>query len=125
MNKLTFFTLFLSCCMINSMAQITEKSLDLEVPDIGSVIRINKGDSGPLMIIIIDSLEYELDSNSLARFDAEWIQSISVHKDSKTIKTYGKKGEQGVIFIHPKKKHMQDFLNGIKVTNPLNLKRVN
>jgi len=118
MRLLFLFTLFSSILTFNSMAQIQMESLDMEVPQL-TTNKVPSSGTGPLLIVKIDSIEYKLDSISAKYLDAEWIQSVEVHKDKKTTERYGPEGEHGVALIRLKKDHIKDFITAKEADTPI------
>lgn len=54
--------------------------------------------SEPRPLVIIDRIE-QTDQEGLSKLDPQTIESISVLKDSVSIKQYGEKGRDGVIIV--------------------------
>ena len=124
MKTIALIAVLLSVFTLNSLAQIQMESLDLEAPCITSKNKVLFSKSGPLMIVKIDSIEIELDSISSNNLDKDWIQSITVLKDSKATERYGCKGENGAIIIRLKEEHNDDFIKEKKATKPIKIKKV-
>ncbi len=140
MKTFTLITVILSCITINSLAQIKTESVDIiDIPQTSYNSKLNVSITYPLIIVMIDSIEYELDSLSfnyiisdslqgitlVNNVDENWVQSITVLEDSKAKEKYGYKGNNGVTIIRLLDNHKKDFIDGKKTTAPIKLKRFN
>lgn len=134
MKTITLITVILLCLTFYSQAQIQIESADIiEVPQILSDSGQNVSMTGWFIFVMIDSIEYKLDSLSfdiritdrvqgittINNVNANWVQSISILDDSNTKEKYGYKKENGVIIIQLLDNHKQDFIDGSNVTKPL------
>ena len=138
MKTLTLIIIVLSCCIPPSQAQIQMSSIDLKVPE----LRVSKSD--PHLVIIIDSIEFELVGLSQVdsvkntttyvynNVDVNWIKAISSNTKSgkKSIKELRlnedlsiKEDDVKIISLH--KHNIKDFLEGKTVETPLTLKKYN
>ncbi len=76
----------LSCFTFTNSAQIQPESFEWETSQVSVNDGIWTSESGPLIIVKTDSMEYMLDSLWI---DSEWIQSITVLKDGTATEMYG------------------------------------
>jgi len=138
MKTITLITVTLLWFTLYASAQIKTESVDIiEVPQISPDSGLNASTAGWLMIVMIDSIVYELDSISfdvnitdrahgittVHNVDEGWVHSISMINDNKTKEKYGYKCEKGVIIIRLSDSHQQDFIEGKNVTRPLKIMR--
>ena len=125
MKTFVMLAILLTISTITSFTQITMESLDLEVPQrgtSGSNLLFSK--TGPIMIAKAGTVDFKLDSVGINRIDTEWIQSISVFKDSESGEKYGYPTENGLIVINLKEEHIEDFLSGKIVNKPIRIKQI-
>jgi len=66
----------------------------------------------PSVIVIVDSVYYDIDSKKAGDIKKEWIEKVIVMKDETTKKMYGNKN--GVVFIYTDKKYKNDILKEIE-----------
>ena len=90
------------------------ESVNWEVPQISVKNKLPYTANGPLMIVKIDTSEYELDSISSNNIDGDWIKSIHVIKKGAIKEKYGYKAENGVVIIRLFEHHNKAFLEGMK-----------
>ena len=124
MKTITLFAIILTFTTVNSFSQITMESLDLEVPQLynSGMVVLFPG-TGPIMIVKAGKVDFQLDSIGFNRIDPDWIQKISVIKKSETGEMYGYPTENGLFVITLKEEHIEDFLSGKIVEEPLQIKR--
>jgi hypothetical protein len=110
MKTITITAIFLTCIIYCSYAQIQAEAFESIIPkfEFGSNQQLPYSHS-VLMIASIDSNEYKLDSVTTSQIDVQWIQSISVNKNSEIKEKYGSRDADGVIIIQPKVAHIDDF----------------
>lgn len=121
MKSIYLIIVMLSCFTFTNSAQIQPESFEWETSKVSVNGGIWTSESGPLMIVKTDSMEYMLDSLWI---DSEWIQSISVFKDGTATEMYGCLGKNGVILITLKEDHIKDFVEGKKPDHVLKIRKV-
>ena len=123
MKTLTLVSIFLAFQTLNSFAQIQLESVNRDsiIPIPESKDKLWVPSTGQLMIVKIDSAEYELDSLSLSYIDKSWIQSVKVIKDDPAKHKYGVKGEHGVVIISLFPKNIDDFRESKKTADPIKI----
>jgi hypothetical protein len=67
------------------------------------------GRNGPIFLVKIDSVEFELDNSSFSEINPEWIQSITVLKGSNSPTNYDLYKGKDRIIITPLKSSEQEF----------------
>jgi len=68
----------------------------------------------PAVIVIVDSVNYEIDSRKADEIKNEWIDKVLVMKDETSKKIYGNKN--GVILIYTNKDYEKEVLKQIQTT---------
>ena len=62
----------------------------------------------PELIMVINKLNFRLDSISIKKINPKWINKIEVIKNEKSINIHGNK--DGVVFIYPKNRYRTKIL---------------
>lgn len=81
------------------------KSFVLNTPQISSKDEGIPTQAGPLLIVKISGIEYELEDISKSNLDVNWISKISVYEDGSARTLFGPKAENGVVIIHLAEDH--------------------
>jgi len=102
--------ILLACLFLFSIISVTGQSFS------NSKNIQNKGfisiNMNPSVLVIVDSVKYEIDSEKADDIKNEWIEKVIIMKDETTKKLYGNKN--GVVFIYTNKKYKKEILKEIE-----------
>ena len=100
----------LACFFLFSIISATGQEFSSTIePQINGFVSLNMN---PSVIVIVDSVYYDIDSKKAGDIKKEWIEKVIVMKDETTKKMYGNKN--GVVFIYTDKKYKNDILKEIE-----------
>ena len=108
--------------VINLLPETTKRFVRVrETKPVGLIngINIHGMKEGEQPLVIVDGKEISM--NAMERMNPSDIESVSVLKDSASIKIYGKRGENGVILVTTKKPGTTTQFNFSKVDNQENV----
>ncbi len=100
----------LACLFLFSIISATGQEFsNTKEPQINGFVSLNMN---PSVIVIVDSVYYDIDSKKADDIKKEWIEKVIIMKDETTKKMYGNKN--GVVFIYTNKKYENDILKEIE-----------
>jgi hypothetical protein len=114
MKKLSILCFLLLSTSIVITAQIQIKNIDEDtIITISADNHFYVGRNGPIFLVKIDSVEFELADSSFSEINTEWIQSITVLKGSNSPANYDLYKGKDRIIITPLKSKEQEFYKWI------------
>ncbi|MFK5857425.1 MAG: hypothetical protein QM503_14950 [Bacteroidota bacterium] len=102
----------LACIFLFSIITVTGQSFSntKELKNRGFIsLNVN-----PTVIVIVDSVSYEIESKKADDIKNEWIEKVYIMKDETSKKLHGNKN--GVIYIYTNKKYKKEILKEIENT---------
>ncbi|MFK5855023.1 MAG: hypothetical protein QM503_02755 [Bacteroidota bacterium] len=100
----------LACIFLLSIISVTGQSFSKSLkPQDQGLISLSMN---PSIIVIVDSVNYEINSKQADKIKNKWIEKIMIMKDETTTKISGNKN--GVVYIYTNKKYKKEVLKEIE-----------